>query len=111
MDYATATHLCACGCGTKVVTPLGRAGWVLTFDGTITLRPSVGNGQLPCRSHYLISRDQVDWLRPTTPRATQTAVARDRAALEEPPQAPVRQPTRWTRLVRRLLNPSRDKTN
>ena len=45
MDYATASHLCACGCRSKIATPLGRADWVLTFDGTVTLRPSIGNGQ------------------------------------------------------------------
>jgi hypothetical protein len=57
MEYSTAVHLCACGCGAKAVTPLASDGWTLTFDGSVTLRPSVGNGQSPCRSHYLI------WLR------------------------------------------------
>src|SRR5688500_16775332 len=28
--YQTATHLCCCGCGAKVVTPLKPGGWKLT---------------------------------------------------------------------------------
>src|SRR5207248_2134638 len=40
--YATASHLCACGCGNKVVTPLGRAEWELIFDGErVSLFPSI----------------------------------------------------------------------
>ena len=36
MEYQTAVHLCACGCGAKVVTPLGPKDWILTFDGTVS---------------------------------------------------------------------------
>lgn len=37
-------HLCACGCGEKVVTPISPDDWKLTFDGeTISLYPSIGN--------------------------------------------------------------------
>lgn len=80
MEYQTAVHLCACGCGTKVVTPLGPHDWILTFDGTVSLRPSVGNGQQPCRSHYYIRRDQVDWLPRISAVATRKALVRDLAA-------------------------------
>jgi len=31
--YRTVVHLCCCGCGRKVVTPLSPAAWRLTFDG------------------------------------------------------------------------------
>ncbi len=31
--YASAAHLCFCGCGNKVVTPIHPAGWELLFDG------------------------------------------------------------------------------
>ena len=60
--FRTAAHLCACGCGQKVVTPFSPAGWSMSFDGdSVTLAPSVGNGRLPCRSHYFIKKDQVVW--------------------------------------------------
>jgi hypothetical protein len=62
LRYATAVHLCACGCRRKVVTPLKPAGWRLIFDGTVSLDPSIGNGQYPCRSHYYIHSNRVEWL-------------------------------------------------
>jgi len=62
--FRTATHLCACGCGSRVVTPIKPAKWAFTYDGeTITLHPSIGRWQLPCQSHYWIRRNQVEWSR------------------------------------------------
>ena len=62
MKYATAIHLCACGCGEKVVTPLSRSDWKLLFDGeSITLRPSIGNFEFQCKSHYFITENRIDW--------------------------------------------------
>lgn len=80
LKYRTAVHLCACGCGAKVVTPLGPSDWVLSFDGTVSLSPSIGNGQLPCRSHYYIRCDRIDWLPSISTQATDAAVERDRFA-------------------------------
>lgn len=61
-EFGIAIHLCACGCGTKVKTPLGPTEWSLkeTRKGP-SLYPSIGNWQLPCRSHYWISRGDVVW--------------------------------------------------
>ena len=61
-EFGTAAHLCACGCGSKVRTPLGPTEWSVeeTKRGP-TLHPSVGNWQKPCRSHYLIIRGEVVW--------------------------------------------------
>jgi hypothetical protein len=84
MEFSTAVHLCACGCGSKVVTPFGKREWVLTYDGTASLRPSVGNGPQPCRSHYFIEGDRIDWLPPISKAATRAAGMRDRAAHTEP---------------------------
>jgi len=65
--YRTSTHLCACGCGRKVVTPIKPAKWHLTFDGdTVSLWPSIGRWQLPCRSHYWIRHNRIDWAKPWT---------------------------------------------
>jgi hypothetical protein len=59
---ATVLHRCCCGCGSKVATPLGRAGWKLEFDGqTISLNPSIDNWKLDCGSHYRIKRNRVWW--------------------------------------------------
>jgi hypothetical protein len=61
-EYAVAGHLCACGCGNKVMTPLGPAEWSFSErDGRPALRPSIGNWQLPCRSHYVITDGRILW--------------------------------------------------
>lgn len=61
-EFSTAAHLCACGCGTKIRTPLGATEWKITETPYgPTLWPSVGNWQQRCRSHYVISRGKVLW--------------------------------------------------
>lgn len=60
MEYGTVVHSCCCGCASEVVTPLTPTDWRLEFDGVgITLRPSVGNWTLPCRSHYIVRGNRV----------------------------------------------------
>jgi hypothetical protein len=62
VPYATAVHLCACGCGAEVVTPFSPTDWALTFDGeSVSLRPSIGNWSYPCRSHYVLHCNQIRW--------------------------------------------------
>jgi hypothetical protein len=81
--YATAVHLCCCGCGIEVATPLSPADWQLTFDGeTVTLHPSIGNWSLPCRSHYWIRTNRVLWARQWTAREIAEARERDQSAAE-----------------------------
>lgn len=77
-------HLCACGCGFEVVTPLAPHRWQLIFDGeTVSLEPSVGNSVLPCRSHYFITNNEVDWHRPMTEDEIGWARRLDQRALDE----------------------------
>jgi hypothetical protein len=66
--FGTAAHLCACGCASKIRTPLGPTGWVLeeTNKGP-TLWPSVGNWQQACQSHYWIYRGEIRWCDKWTP--------------------------------------------
>lgn len=60
--FATASHLCCCGCGNKIVTPIRPTDWKLIFDGkTVSLYPSVGNWSFPCQSHYWIRNNRVEW--------------------------------------------------
>ena len=60
MTYGTACQVCCCGCGLKVVTPLTPTDWSLWFDGdTVSLSPSIGNWDQPCRSHYVIESNKV----------------------------------------------------
>jgi hypothetical protein len=93
IPYATALHRCACGCGNEIVTPISRTGWSLTFDGTsVTLHPSIGNWNYPCRSHYFIRHDRIEWARDYRP-GTPTGRL----------EAPVDQPRRASKQRRRMF--------
>ena len=64
LAYCTMLHLCACGCGRKVVTPLSPNDWSMTFNGkTVSIYPSIGSWSLPCQSHYFIRYGKVVWAR------------------------------------------------
>lgn len=78
-EFETAAHLCACGCSSKVRTPLGPTEWQFT-DHPLgpSLRPSIGNWQRPCKSHYWIDRGKIEWSAEWTPEQ----IAAGRAAEE-----------------------------
>lgn len=62
LQYALASHRCACGCGEEVVTPLSPHDWQLIFNGeTVSLYPSIGNWRFRCRSHYWIDQNRAEW--------------------------------------------------
>lgn len=63
IKYHTVLHLCACGCGEEIVTPIAYDQWHLQWDGrTVSLSPSIGNFRLPCGSHYFIRNNRVVWI-------------------------------------------------
>ncbi|MDR6143345.1 hypothetical protein QE375_002899 [Microbacterium foliorum] len=80
IPYATAVHLCACGCGNEVVTPLTPVDWRLTFDGRVSLSPSIGNWSFACRSHYWITDERVHWSSGWDDERIERNRARDRQA-------------------------------
>lgn len=66
-EFGVAGHMCPCGCGNKIITPLGPTDWSLTVTkNKPTLYPSIGNWQIPCRSHYWIKNGLVKWSYPWT---------------------------------------------
>lgn len=78
LPYGTVCHRCCCGCGHEIVTPLTPTDWKLTFDGeTISLWPSVGNWDFPCRSHYVIRNSRVEWAEDWSERDIDAAIAED----------------------------------
>jgi hypothetical protein len=82
--FATAAHLCCCGCGSKVVTPLRPSDWKLIFDGkTVSLDPSIGNWSFACQSHYWIVRNRVKWARQWSEEEIRAGRAYDTMAKEE----------------------------
>ncbi len=81
--FATATHLCCCGCGSRIVTPLRPTDWKLIFDGkTISLDPSIGNWSFACRSHYCITNNKVRWAAQWSQDKIDAGRAHDRWAKE-----------------------------
>ncbi|MCK9622898.1 MAG: DUF6527 family protein [Methylobacter sp.] len=77
--YKTIVHRCCCGCGEEVVTPLSPVDWQLIREGKlITIRPSIGNWNYPCQSHYLITRNKVEWAGGMTKLQIQRVQERDR---------------------------------
>lgn len=61
-EFGVAGHICPCGCGNKIITPLGPTDWSLIVKKEKpTLYPSIGNWELPCRSHYWIINGLIEW--------------------------------------------------
>ena len=60
--YRAVAHLCACGCGTVISTPLHPTQWTLVCDGvSVSLYPSIGSWSEDCRSHYWIRNNRILW--------------------------------------------------
>ena len=111
LQYRSVLHLCACGCGAEVVTPLAPDEWSVTFDGaTISLAPSVGNDSLVCRSHYWIRQSEMHWCLPLTDDDVAALRAADPVAASEPMSVPAERAEAakqrwWSRLWTRLRRP------
>ena len=61
-QYNIASHLCCCGCGKEVVTPLSPVDWVIKKnEDKVSLHPSIGNWSFPCQSHYYIQSNNIIW--------------------------------------------------
>jgi len=64
-EYGTVIHKCLCGCGEKTVLPIDPVhGWNLIKEnnGKVSFTPSVGNYQLPCKSHYIITNNVANFV-------------------------------------------------
>ncbi|WP_395142739.1 DUF6527 family protein [Armatimonas sp.] len=62
LEYRTVAHKCCCGCGIVVYTPISPTDWTICFDGeSVSLDPSIGNWEYPCKSHYWIVNNSVRW--------------------------------------------------
>jgi len=82
--YKVAVHLCACGCENKVTTPLGPAEWAFhSENGKPTLYPSIGNWQIPCKSHYWIKNGEIIWSYAWTDEQIERGRTNDQQRLEE----------------------------
>lgn len=62
-------HLCPCGCGEPVYLQYGGKGWDLKFSSvgaeglsSVTINPSIGCFDIPCKSHYFIRNNKIVWV-------------------------------------------------
>lgn len=109
IDFVIAAHLCCCGCGMEVVTPLSRTDWTLLYNGeAASLYPSIGNWSFPCQSHYWVDDGRVVWAGAWSQNQIERGRALDRIAkhrsashkvITEPTEA-VRSPSAWARIRR-----------
>lgn len=84
IKFKSVGHKCCCGCGMEVVTPLSPAQWRLTFNGSsISIHPSIGNWSFPCKSHYWIQENEVQWSRQFSEEEIEECQQRDRRKLQE----------------------------
>ncbi len=61
-EFGVAGHLCPCGCKNKIITPIDPAEWSFKeVNNKPTLYPSIGNWQIPCKSHYWIIDGIIEW--------------------------------------------------
>lgn len=82
-EYLTAIHRCCCGCGERVVTPIGPTDWSVTFHGdSVSMYPSIGNWGLACGSHYVIRHGRVEWAGTWSRKRIEAARRADHVAKE-----------------------------
>ena len=101
--HALTEHLCACGCEAEVSLPLACSEWKIIYDGdTVSIRPSIGNWRLPCRSHYVIRKNKTVWCASWT--VEEIAAGRKEDRLERQRDMRKRQKERswWRRALRRV---------
>lgn len=99
-EYGACAHLCACGCGTKIRTPIAPTEWALEEgDRGVSLCPSIGNWQRPCRSHYWIIDGEVKWSSQWTDE--QVFAGRKREAARRDEYFGRKRAPRWRTVVRR----------
>ena len=66
-EYGVAIHNCLCGCGERVVLPINwdiGTAWNLIKenDGKVSFTPSIGNFQIPCKSHYIMTKNVANFV-------------------------------------------------
>lgn len=78
-EFELAALLCACGCGHRVMLLVPDSHRVSSHGGLATVRPSIAVCDAPCKSHYVISAGEVEWL-PAFSNAVASSVMRKQIA-------------------------------
>lgn len=101
--YKTASHLCCCGCGNRVVTPLKPGWWSLRIQKKkVSISPSIGNWNFPCQAHYWVRNDQVVWAEQWSKEKVEAGRAYDQYIREKHFDAPSNEGF-WSKLFKQLF--------
>jgi hypothetical protein len=98
--YRVALHNCCCGCGEEVSTPIGPTEYSISMAaGGVTVRPSIGNHDFPCRSHYVIEQGAVVWAGEMSRHAIEKGRAQDRYLKRGKTRFSIAAVVRWIRAM------------
>ena len=72
-EYSGSAHNCLCGCKSRIFLPINQPdhsfelfrtyGWNLIENQKgISFTPSIGNYNLPCKSHYIITNNKANFV-------------------------------------------------
>ena len=65
IKYGVMSLACPCGCGLTMDLSIEPHRWRIEWDGEhLSVCPSVSSSGLPCRSHYWIQSNRIEWCRP-----------------------------------------------
>lgn len=103
--YSVASHNCCCGCGKEVVTPLSPTDWRIEREGgAVSLYPSIGNWSFPCRSHYFLKGNRVEWAGDMRQQDIDASIATDRENKARYYSSRTSSRSWWTRLCSTVRN-------
>lgn len=75
-EFEVAALSCACGCGHRVMLLVPDSHQVSQQNGFATVRPSISVCDASCKSHYVITSGQVQWLAPFSDTLASTTMRR-----------------------------------
>ncbi|MCL1666576.1 DUF6527 family protein [Elizabethkingia ursingii] len=104
LEYCTAIHKCACGCGNEVVTPISPTDWKLSFNGkSVTLNPSIGNWSFECQSHYWIKSNKIEFASRWTQEKIESGREKDLSLKDKYFEPKVIEPLKKVPAIRRTV--------
>ena len=78
-EFEVGALLCACGCGHRVSLLVPDSHQIASENGWATVTPSISVCDADCKSHYFITRGQVEWM-PAFSEAMAASVMRHQIA-------------------------------
>lgn len=103
-EFELAALLCACGCGHRITLLVPDGHQVVSESGLATVRPSIGVCDGPCKSHYVITGGEVEWLPAFTSAQAQSLMRRQIARHVEADRSKVSWTDRLSAIVRHAIN-------